>query len=407
MIKAQWLDRDRLRALQASKLRRLVRHAYESVPYYRGLMDDAGVTPADVDGPEDLIRIPVTTKADLRSVPPDALISSRANRRKLRHETSSGSAGAPFTVRYDSAFQHVRNAQFLRALGTAGYRAGRRTLMVTARARDSSLKRLLGWRYASIEDPPQRLLESLRAVKPVILYGCLTPLRLLAEEISRSVPQGWPLQAVIITAETLDSQTRRLFERTFRCSVFDFYGLTEMGLVGWECAEHRGYHLSEDTVLVEQTPSSIGGESRLIMTNLESMAMPFIRFDSGDIGVAGDERPCPCGRTFALLDRIEGRVMDSVRLEDGRSITPYALTCRLERVPGVRRFQVVQEDIGAFTVRVVTEDDDHAASSRGIRSALCSVLGPGIRVNVRQETRIDPPPGVKFRVVESLMGGAD
>jgi len=407
MIGAQWVDRDKLRVLQASKLRRLVRHAYESVPYYRGLMDDAGVTPADVNGPEDLARIPITTKADLRSVPPDALISTRANRRKLCHEKSSGSSGAPFTVRYDSAFQHVRNGLFLRALNTAGYRVGRRTLMVTGRARESALKKLLGWRYASIEDPPQRLLERLRAVKPVILYGCLTPLRLLAEEINRFEPQGWPLQAVIITAETLDPQTRKLFERTFRCSVFDFYGLTEMGLVGWECAEHRGYHLSEDTVLVEQTPSSIGHESRLIMTNLESMAMPFIRFDSGDIGVAGDGEPCPCGRSFALLERIEGRVMDSVRLQDGRSVTPYALTCRLEEVPGVRRFQVVQEDFGAFTVRVVGEDDDHAARSRGIRSALRSVLGPGIQVNVRQETRIDPVPGVKFRVVESLLGGTD
>jgi phenylacetate-CoA ligase len=405
-MNTQWVERGKLRKMQARKLKRIVQHAYHTVPYYRKLMDDAGVAPRDVKVPDDLARIPVTTKSDLRRQPRAALISNSAAIRKLRHESSSGSTGTPFSVSYDACFQHVRSGLFLRALHAAGYRVGRRTLMVTARERKSALKKLLGWRHVSIEDSPRQVAGALREFKPELLYGCTTPLRMLAEELCRVEPEGWPLRAVITTAETLNSDTREFLERTFRCRVFDFYGLTEMGLVGWECPAHRGYHLSEDSVVVEPMPAQNGKPSRLIMTNLDSTAMPFIRFDTGDIGVMADQARCACGRTFALLDRIEGRLTDCVRLEDGRSVTPYALTCRLERVAGLRRFQVVQDGYRAFTVRVVADDGNEAARQREIRSALRSVLGQSVEVAVRREARIDPTPGQKFRVVESLLGGS-
>jgi phenylacetate-CoA ligase len=186
--------------------------------------------------------------------------------------------------------------------------------------------------------------------------------------------------------------------------VFDFYGLSEMGLVAWECQEHNGYHLAEDTVVVEQIVQE-GGEqgARLVMTNLDSTAMPFIRFDSGDLGTLREGVDCGCGRSLKLLERIEGRVVDCVVLEDGRRVSPYSLTCALEEVLGIARYQVVQSELRRFTLRIEASDDggpDPAIVCRIMRG----VLGREIEVGVEIDAVLKPEPGEKFRVVESLVG---
>jgi phenylacetate-CoA ligase len=402
---SQRLERGGLRALQERKLRRLVRHAYRHVPYYRSLLDDAGVGPGDIGGLEDLVRVPITTKLAQRDAPRESLISRAANRDELRSEHSSGSTGTPFRVVYDRRSAGVRSAMFFRGLHAAGYRPGQRLLLVTGDREGRRSRSWMRWRYASIEAPPAMLLRQLREFAPHVLYGCVTPLRLLAEELAAAGPSVRAPRAVVTTAETLDLATRRFLERAFRCRVFDFYGLSEMGLVAWECDRHGGYHVSEDTVLVEAVPDASNGRaSRLVMTNLESTAMPFIRFDTGDLGVLGSRERCSCGRTLLRLRRVEGRVVDCLQLAGGRRVTPYALTCLLERIPGMRRFQVVQRGIRQVTVRYEPINGTQVREE-GIHAALRSVLGGEIHVSVESKDSLDPEPGRKFRVVESLLRG--
>ena len=402
----QWLDRDRLRGIQEAKLRRLVDHAYRTVPFYRRLFDGAGVHPSEVRTLDDLSKLPVITKADLQAAGPDALTSTAFDAARLHWEDTTGSTGEPFATRLDPRFIGMRNALFLRALTTAGYRVGQR-LMLVANFRKSTGKKhaneWLRWRYASIEDSAPQLLAGLQAFRPSILYGSTSPLRQLASFIAASNAPVPRLKAVITTSEMLDEATRRLLEDAFRAEVFDFYGLTETGFVAWECPRHDGYHLAEDTSITELAGTRPGEPSSLVITNLELMAMPIIRFRAGDLAVAGPAERCACGRGLRRIARIEGRIVDIIRLPDGTVISPYRVTLAVKRVAGLRRFQVVQEDRDSFTLRFESSDADAATTGTAAGEALQAELGPQARLTVRREASLDPPPGRKYRVVESRM----
>jgi phenylacetate-CoA ligase len=367
-------------------------------------MDGAGVSVESVRDVEDLERIPITTKADLQEQPPERIVHRGFDRERLSVERSSGSTGRPFDVLYDADFRAVRDSLFLRSLATAGYRFGNKLLLVVGPRPKSRSRRWLRWRYASILDSPEELYDAFASQRPDFVYGCVTPLRMLAEELSTRPALRFRPRGLVATAESLDAQTRRLFESTFRCEVFEFYGMTEMGVVGWECAAHRGYHLSEDSSILEAIPAGDGsGHRRLILTNLELLAMPFIRFDSGDLGALEPDTSCSCGRSLTRLGRIEGRDVDCIRLRDGRSVSPYRLTCAFEKLPGVRRYQIRQRDHDSLAVRVEARDGTGDDIESGIRRALASLVGPEVRVTVERTARLRTRPGAKFRVVESAL----
>lgn len=400
MMRAQWLDRLKIQEIQERKLRHVIRHAYKNVPFYKRLFDDAGISPADINTLDDLEKIPVTTKSILQEYGPEFLINRTMVPTKLKTEHSSGSTGRPFTVFFHSDYVYVRNALFLRGLRAAGYSIGRKLLLVTDS--DNASKHWLRWRYASIQDPPELLLEQVNRYRPDFLYGCTTSLRQLAEYMRSTNLLGFQPEKIITTAEMIDAPTRRFLEGTFKAEIYDFYGLTEMGLVGWECHEHNGYHLAEDTTIIEYLPIENGdGVSKIVMTNLELMSMPFIRFDTGDIGIPGKRESCPCGRGFSMLERVEGRRLDCIQLKDGRRVSPYKLTCQLEKLQGIARYQVIQEDYGTFTVKVETGKRRVTVRDDEIHKVMHSVLGNEIKVVVQKAVNIEPTSGGKFRVIKS------
>lgn len=401
--RSQWLDRAALDRLQRTKLTRLLEHAYRTVPFHRRRFDAAGLVPGDIRTVEDLAKLPVVTKAELQALPVEEIVSSAFPTDDLVTETTSGSTGRPFTMHFDRQFVAVRNAMFLRALSAAGYRVGHKLMLVTASDKKPP-RRWLRWRYASIADPPERLLDEYERFCPDLLYGCTTPLRRMAAMIRDAGMVVHQPVAVVSTAEGLDTPTRRLLQDVFGAEVFDIYGLTEMGLVAWECREKAGYHLAEDTTIVEFVPQGASGDAALVMTNLELMAMPLIRFQVGDLGVAGSGAACACGRSLRRLARVEGRIVDSVRLADGRTVSPYRLTLAIERVPGLERYQVIQEDFGRFTIRFEGEDAGVDNVVAAARHAIANLCGEELEIRAVREANLDPPPGKKFRVVECRLG---
>ena len=402
--RSQWFDRTTLQRIQNAKLRRLVRHAYRTVSYYRRLLDEAGILPDAIRTAEDLPKIPITTKAALLAAGPEATVSTAIRPDKLIAERTSGSTGQPFTTHFDRRFVRIRDALFLRALTTAGYRFGDRLMLVTS---TQGKKSRSGLHYVSLLEPPERLLDALNRCRPSVLYGCVTPLRQLASFIRETGAAAHRPKAVVSTAEALDGETRRLFATTFDAEVYDIFGLTEMGLVAWECGQHDGYHLAEDTTVTEFIPTQPDGDCRLVMTNLELRGMPLIRFQTGDIGVPGPSEPCPCGRSLKRLQRIEGRIVDCIRLRDGLTVSPYRLTLALEKIPGIGRYQVIQEALDVFTVLHEGSVTQEEATAEAARRTMQDIVGTDARISVRREPSLDPPPGRKFRVVESrLASGA-
>lgn len=377
------------RALRDRKLRAVVHEAAEHVPLYRERFRAAGLTAAGIRSLDDLDTLPLVRRADLVAVTPDERLSERAARAALRTETSSGSTGQPLTVHLDRTARRSRSLRFLRALRAVGYRPGQRVLLVTDRSAPV-WRRRLGWLSCPIDATPEQLVRAFVETRPHIVYGFATPLRLLAEQLlaqrAADRPHAPAPHAVLTTAEMLDPTTRRRLAEAFGCPIYDFYGLSEVGLVAAQTSHGAGYRIADEDLLVELIPSDIApGLAHVIVTDLDALAMPIIRYDTGDLAVldgAGE------------IVRIEGRSVDCLRLRDGRYISPYAITCALERVHGLRRYSVVQTDYDTVRVHADVGDAAPEAVGAGVDAALRAVLGPDVRVHFELVSPPAAPAGV-------------
>ncbi|MEX0886223.1 MAG: hypothetical protein WD009_07260 [Phycisphaeraceae bacterium] len=419
-------DDEQLRRVQGERLRALVVHAYASVPYYRQRLDELGVTPDAVRGVEDLAKLPILARAELQAADPDALISERWRRTRLAREQTSGSSGRPFVMHLDEPYRRMRKALFLRALMDCGYRPGRRLLIVTTRER-RGVPTWLGWRYLSYSDPPRQNVDEHNRRRPHVLYGWVTPIRQMAETARAAGLRLHAPRAVITTAETLDPATRQLLTQTFNCPVCEIYGLTETGTIAWQSPGHEHFRVSHESMIVEFLPprdadgdehevGAAGTARRVVVTNLGLWSMPLIRYDTGDLATpaytaipatpAYTARPGASSVALPAIERIDGRQVDCVRVGEGRVVSPFELTMAMEKVPGVVRYQIVQDAPEHVTVRYEAHAGSAASAAATVPAAaraMRDVLGPRVRVDVRREASLDPAPGSKFRVVQSRM----
>lgn len=404
LMKNQWLDIEQIRKIQQKKLRYLVNYAYKNVSYYKKLFDETGISPTDIKSPEDLKKLPLTNKSALQTLKLDCITSRSFCHDELIHEHTSGSTGRPFTIYFDKDFVMVRDALFLRGLRATGYKPKQKLFLVTDRNILERQNRLLRWKYVSVQQPSDVILGSYNQFKPHVLYGCTAALRILAQHIQKHNKFVHRPDRVISTAEMLDQSTRKLLEETFHTELFDFYGLTEAGLIGWECPEHKGYHLSEDANIIEFVPDEYHHKYfKLVITNLNLRSMPFIRYDTGDLVRLGRRKKCSCGRGLSLIEKIEGRIVDCIKLKNGQTVSPYMLTCEIEKLHAIVGYQVIQKDYDEFMVKVEFRKGESMSSIEEIDKCIRSIIGEDVRINIKRYATVTPKPGQKFRVIESRL----
>jgi phenylacetate-CoA ligase len=156
-------------------------------------------------------------------------------------------------------------------------------------------------------------------------------------------------------------QTKALMQRTFRAPVCHFYATSEFGHIASPCPLGDGYHIISDMLVVEcldngrRVPK--GEPGTLVITGLTSRAMPFIRYEIGDIATLGDSA-CPCGHPNLKILSIQGREDDFIRLRDDRLISPYAALAPLKEIRDkLLHFRVVQKKVDHFRIEYVAFHD--------------------------------------------------
>ena len=206
----------------------------------------------------------------------------------------------------------------------------------------------------------------------------------------------------------LDRKSRELIESTFSAEVFDCYGATELGCIAWECSEHRGYHINIDTVLVELIKNGRtarpGEMGKIICTALHSLAMPFIRYDTGDVGIASDER-CPCGRGLPLLKSIEGRADDFFVSTNGALYSPSIIVNQIKLISGISQFKVIQHSERDVIAQVVPDKDFSQETGKKIKETMRKIMGNDLNIEVDVLDVIPPDPSGKIRSLISKVKG--
>ena len=198
----------------------------------------------------------------------------------------------------------------------------------------------------------------------------------------------------------LTPSARTLIKTAFGRNVFDCYGATELGCIAWECSAHSGYHLNIDTVVVEVVkngrPAEPGEMGKIIGTGLHSFAMPFIRYDTGDIGVRA-VRGCPCGRTLPLLEKIEGRADDFFIAEDGTAISPSVIVNQVKLIPGLGQFRMIQHDLKRVTTEITADGRSIQDTVAGVKNTMTNIMGRNLIIEVKAVSNISPDPSGKIR----------
>jgi len=415
------LRRDRLTPhsvlrYQDFKLRRLVAYAHRHVPYYRALMDDAGLAPEDIRGIGDLADFPMTSKMNIKRAAASDLLSDAIRADRLLIFKTTGSTGVPLVVRRSKTEDFLLHLFRMRVVRSCGLRARDRFARIRGGDPDPvplpwRLARALGlYRQWTIDTrySPQENAACLLALRPDVLTGYNSSLARIARILTLDHGAVLPLRFVIGGADMLTPLLRRQIEKTFQARVYDNYGSAEIGLAGWECPESGLYHVCDDNVILEVLdkdghPVREGEAGEVVVTNLHLRAMPFIRYRLEDIVTVGPSA-CPCGLPYRTLRTIEAKKQDYFRLPGGREFYPWAISLYVvDNASWVLQFELVQERIDRVVMRVVAAEPSPADEPARLREGIRPMLGPNVEFEIHIVPEIAPTPGGKFWVRRSLV----
>ncbi|MDA8164862.1 MAG: hypothetical protein M0017_07520 [Desulfobacteraceae bacterium] len=399
--RAQWLDREQIEEVQWRRFQLLLQHAVAHSPHYREKLRQAGIRPEDIRSREDLVHLPVTTREELRQ--PERLLARTTAPGALRSSMTSGSSGRRTTTYFDPAgWRKAKYLLKLRARLACGLRPWHRLAVISeAVPRTDFWKRvLLRQRHFSVLEPMEKLLPALRAFQPEAVYGFPSAFALLAAERN----PGFRPRLLFTSSEMLDPATRRKIEKGFGTEVLDIYGSTEVKEVSWECPEHQGYHINSDWLLVEfikDGKPSEAPDAEILLTPLFNYGMPLLRYRVGDTGRALPGS-CRCGRGLPLMAPSSGRQVDYFTLPDGSRLAPYAMTCAIEAIEGMRQYQIRQQARDRVEVRIVPTPQFDGAQESLIRQALAPLL-PGVAIDIQLRPGLEKEKSGKFRIVSTAV----
>lgn len=374
----------------------LVAFAYEHVPLYRDLYDQAHFSPASLKDPSDITLVPPTRKEMFQQVEPDQCIAREYQLAQLVKKRTSGSSGFPLIIHYTPEDRIYRTILHLRILFANGMGFRDRMVQICDKRHVPDFRykfQKLGFLpkdFIYCADRAEYLVDAMTAMNPAVIYSYTSSLALIAHEVKKRGTRPIQPKLIFTTGELMNPYDREIIEQAFSVPPHDIYGIVEMGDVAWQCAELNGYHVNIDSclpeVLVDGRPAHVGESGRLVITNLHSWAMPFIRYEVGDVMTVPDDAPCPCGCNFPRISIIQGRQDDWLYAVDGRRISPLDVT--VARVAGVQQYRIIQKTCDHVVVEVVPGMNFNTETLPGVQQHMREIVGSGVHVDVRKVDEI-------------------
>ena len=350
---------EQLKAWQSERLVKQVKHVWDNVSLYRAKMEEAGVTPDDIKGVEDLHKLPFVTKDDLREGYPYGLLAKPLSECVRIHSTS-GTTGKRVMAYYTQHDIDLWDDCCARALTAAGatnedvcqvaYGYG----LFTGGAGLNGGSHKVGCLTIPISSGnTERQIMFMQDLSATIL--CCTPsyAAYLGESMKEMglTPDQIPLKAGIFGAEAWSEEMRHDIEKTLGIKAYDIYGLTELSGPGvaFECSAQSGMHINEDHFIAEiidpETHEVLpeGSKGELVFTAITKEAFPILRYRTKDICVLKREK-CSCGRTFIKMCKPMGR-SDDMLIIRGVNVFPSQIETVLLNQGYSANYQIIVDRV--------------------------------------------------------------
>jgi phenylacetate-CoA ligase len=384
-----------LRLVQEKKIRKIVRYAYQNVPFYRKRFDQVGLKPESIRKLEDVAKIPLTAKSDLINNYPLGMLAVPADRLYCLH-ASSGTTGKPIVVAYTRGDLECWSRLMGRTYDVAGVRKGD---VVQNMFGYGLFTGGLGFHYGAraigativptSSGNTKRQFLLMKDLRTRVVTGTPSYMVYLCEA-SRAAgydpKRDFNLKVGIFGAEPWSEEARRKIEDVFGLRAYDIYGMSELygPGVAIECGQKNGLHVWGDEFLVETLNPDTGEvlepgeEGELVFTMLSREAMPLLRYRSRDLSKVFEEE-CACGRYHPRIQRIKGR-SDDMLILGGVNVFPSQIEHVLMNIPDLGdQYQIVisHKELDRLAVKVETPVDkvNDPALLKKVQGDLLAVLG--------------------------------
>jgi phenylacetate-CoA ligase len=413
----QWATPERLEELKFEKLKQLLLHTKNNIPFYAKRFTEAGFDPARMQSIEDFKILPLLTKAEIRHNLHEMTWGDSPG--GLQRYNTGGSSGEPLVFYFDRRRQAYDAAARAMTHRWWGIDVGDKELYLWGSPleitkqdkikdlRDRLTNELL---ISAFEISPHSIagfVKQFRKFRPRCVFGYPSTIALFCQMAQK---QGFHLrdlsvQVVFCTAEVLYDHQRETISEYFRgVPVVDSYGSREGGFISHECCEGT-YHVMDPNYVIEYLrdgkEAAPGEDGEVVITHLDAWGMPFIRYRTGDVAQPG-KGACKCGRGFSSMQNIRGRTTDFIVTPDGRWQHALSIIYVVRDIEGVAQFKIIQEEVDDIRVLIKVHKDIYAPDgNERIVKGFKKRMGEKVRVTVEMTDEIPGDASGKYRYVVS------
>ena len=351
-----WSEQE-IEAYQREAIARLLTHARKTVPAYN--------TKQSLD----LAQWPVVSKTILKENL-DNHISTNYRKEHLIVMSTSGSTGTPFRSYQDSLKKRHVNAEVLYYNGLVNFKIGRRIIYFRSIVGEVSKSRLTQFMQNIrlidcqnlSDDGVRRKLKEIRDCSAagggmILSYAStLDAFRKYFQKHGFEDAKGCNVYGVVSGSEMLQDITRDTLEKAFRCKVVSRYANEENGFLGQDDMVNNVFvpnnadYYFEILKLTCDEPADMGEVGRIVVTDLYNYAMPFVRYDTGDVGAWVEIEYF--GRKVKAIGNFGGRVVDMVFDTAGNQVSPFAITNRMWEFQDISQYQFVQKGERQYSIKL-------------------------------------------------------
>jgi len=417
--KSEWWSREQIDSFQQQQLRKLIQHSVANVPYYTDLFKHLKLSTEDIIKVSDLQKLPILTKQIIRDNY-DKLFSKDIETRKTKAHTTGGSTGVPLQFKTDMKGWNMQWASTFRAFDWYGFDVGEKIFTIGGQSLVSEKKSLSkkdvwdkylmrNFKYSSSgmkEEDMAYYYKQLIQLKPKAIRGYASSIFVFAKYIENnnlSIPN---IKLLLTTGEQLMPNYRAKLQEIFKAPLYDGYGAGDGGILTHECYMHEGYHITEESSIIEICNRngailSDGEVGNVIATDLNNFSFPFIRYKVGDMANI-EKNICSCGRKSKLIGKVLGRTGKLLYTKTGVPVSPTMLPILLyhdldfNKVENqyiynkIDRFQIVQDKYGDLKVLLkLKNQNDNLQQFKYIRSNYNNSF-PGSNVEIMFVDEIKP-----------------
>lgn len=398
---------------QNQHLRRIIKHAYSTVPYYHDLYKKHKIDISKIKTKKDLEKLPKIHKDDIYKNF-DRLCTTTYE--PYISNFTSGTTGRPLQVRISNTLEILDKATWYRRDEWAEYDGGwigRFVGDTPIKSCDTKslfrksyvMRRVFFPTYCLSVVTIPHIFDLLKRLKIEFLQ-CYPSAGYILAKYLEIIDSYFPLKAVFYSSEPMYDFQKKMISERFKTKTFGFYGQAEEVVSATEC-EHGNLHLTmiDGIMEIEQHKKISSKEEKgfTIVTSLHNYAMPLIRYALNDY-TGYQKSQCSCGRTSPIIFPIETKVRDFIITPSGKIVPPPLLSFPIRQAKEIIESQFIQKSIDKITVRIVKTEQYSDSNEQILHKSLQKLLGDEVTINIEYVTTIYQTKAYKKQFIINKLG---